>query len=70
MRNSSIVSNPFALMVNPEVVVAAMERSDRLSSLRRCVFHPLDKKLMARTASDVDAFDDEIDAELTVGLDD
>ena len=70
MRNSSVTSNPFALMLNREVVFAAMEQSDRLSGLKRCVFHPLDKPLIPRTGSDVSAFDEAIDSELPSELDD
>jgi hypothetical protein len=36
-------SNPFMLMVNPEVVFAAMEASERLSQLNRHLCRPLDR---------------------------
>lgn len=35
--------NPFMLMTHPEVVIAAMEKSERLSRLRRQICRPLDK---------------------------
>ncbi len=54
-------SNPFALLMNPDAVVQAMERSDRLSRLKRRVCRPLDKPLIPRTAKDVVDFDREID---------
>ncbi len=61
-------SHPFALMMEPEAVVQAMERSDRLQRLQRRVCRPLDKPLIPRTgarviedAADLDA-DDEGDA--------
>lgn len=36
------VRNPFMLMLNPEVVVAAMEASERLKQLNRHECRPLD----------------------------
>lgn len=54
-------SNPFALLMNPDAVVQAIERSDRLSRLKRRVCRPLDKPLIPRTAKDVADFDREID---------
>lgn len=35
--------NPFMLMINPEVVLAAMEKSERLSQLNRQTCRPLDR---------------------------
>ena len=35
--------NPFMLMINPEVVLAAMEKSERLAQLNRHLCRPLDK---------------------------
>ena len=35
--------NPFMLMLNPEVVLAAMENSPRLSQLNRHLCRPLDR---------------------------
>ena len=37
------VRNPFMLMLNPEVVVAAMEASERLKQLNRHECRPLDR---------------------------
>lgn len=54
-------SNPFALLMNPDAVVQAMERSDRLSRLKRRVCRPLDKPLIPRTTKDVADYDREID---------
>lgn len=39
-------ANPFALMMDPEAVVQAMERSERLAGLKRRVHRPLDKPLI------------------------
>ena len=57
------VSNPFALMMNPDVVLQAMERSERLGHLQRRVCRPLDKPLIPHAATEVDAFDLAVDAE-------
>ncbi|MBL8305667.1 MAG: hypothetical protein JNM33_03155 [Rubrivivax sp.] len=35
--------NPFMLMINPEVVLEAMERSERLGKLNRHLCRPLDR---------------------------
>jgi hypothetical protein len=35
--------NPFMLMINPEVVLAAMEKSERLGKLKRQLCRPLDR---------------------------
>lgn len=43
MTQSSTVRNPFMLMISPEVVVAAMEKSERLGQLNRHLCRPLDK---------------------------
>lgn len=55
-------SNPFALLMNPDAVVHAMERSDRLSRLQRRICRPLDKPLIARVNVAAAAFDREVDA--------
>ena len=43
MQNISLHANPFALMMDPEAVLAAMERSERLNHLESRVCRPLDK---------------------------
>ena len=64
------VSNPFALMMNPEVILQAMERSDRLGRLQRRVCRPLDKPLIPHAGNEVDAFDRAVDAEPEPSFDD
>ena len=61
MDNSSLVSNPFALMMDPAAVVHAMEHSDRLGRLHRRVCRPLDKPLIPNADADASAFDREVD---------
>ncbi|MBI3154926.1 MAG: hypothetical protein HYZ20_05920 [Burkholderiales bacterium] len=43
MRQEELVHNPFMLMLEPEKVLAAVERSEKLGRLRRRMCHPLDK---------------------------
>lgn len=45
MSPTAMRSNPFMLLLHPEVVVAAMEKSERLSQLNRHLCRPLDKIL-------------------------
>lgn len=54
--------NPFMLMMNPEVVIAAMEKSERLGQLRRQLCRPLDRPVSGGGA--------ESDADLTEPADD
>lgn len=46
MRTNPISLNPFSLMMEPEVVLRAMERSQTLRGLRRHQLRPLDKPLI------------------------
>ena len=63
MTDVQIVSNPFALMMNPEAVLAAVARSERLDLLKRRVCRPLDKPVGARPEDDQSAtLDDASDA--------
>ena len=57
------VSDPFALMMDPQGVIQAMERSDRLARLQRRVCRPLDKPLIARQEADLADFDSAIDSQ-------
>lgn len=42
MQHSPSVSNPFAMMLNPEAVVRAMESSQKLNGLQSRICRPLD----------------------------
>lgn len=55
------VSNPFALMMDPESVLAAMASSERLNHLHSRVFRPLDKPLVAKVNAEAAAFDELVD---------
>lgn len=57
--------NPFALLMNPEAVVQAMECSERLARLQSRICRPLDKPLIPRTGKELSAFDHEVDASET-----
>ena len=43
MSEHAIARNPFMLMLNPEVVLAAMEKSEKLAQLNRHQCRPLDR---------------------------
>jgi hypothetical protein len=63
MRTTAISLNPFSLMMEPEIVLQAMERSQELRSLRRHKLRPLDKPLIPYTNAKQMAIDAAIDAE-------
>jgi hypothetical protein len=65
MAHQTPIENPFMLMLQPEVVLAAIENSERLSRLDRHVCRPLDKPSFgtAKEASEVIDADDGIDAD-------
>ena len=54
-------SNPFALMMDPESVFAAMARSERLTRLHSRIWRPLDKPMVARAPAEAAAFDALVD---------
>ena len=43
MPHEAAERNPFMLMLNPEVILAAVEKSERLSQLNRHLCRPLDR---------------------------
>jgi hypothetical protein len=63
MSERSTAYNPFMLMLNPEVVIAAMEKSERLAQLNRHQCRPLDRIVPGTSldgaASEEAAADDE-----------
>ena len=53
MQDLAPVANPFALMLDPASVIAAVERSERLARLHSTICRPLDKvKLEGATAAE------------------
>ncbi len=68
MQHQGLVANPFALMMEPEAVFQAIERSDRLNRLQRRVCRPLDKPLIPKIGDEADAFDQSVDSEPDVSV--
>ena len=62
MTQTSFASHPFALMMNPAAVIAAMERSERLSHLQSRICRPLDKILPTPADAETASFDGAVDA--------
>ena len=66
MTLAALALNPFSLMMEPELVLQTMERSQQLRGLRRHKLRPLDKPLIPYTQEALAsraAFDAAIDAE-------
>jgi hypothetical protein len=62
--HATTLANPFVMMTDPETILLAVERSERLSRLSRKVYRPLDKPLIPKVgAKDLSAFDAAIDEE-------
>ena len=60
---ASTLSNPFVMMTDPETILLAVERSERLNRLSRKVYRPLDRPLIPKVgAKDLAEFDNEIDS--------
>lgn len=51
MTHQAVERNPFMLMISPEVVLAAVEKSERLSKLNRRLCRPLDRPLPATSGN-------------------
>jgi hypothetical protein len=63
--HASTLANPFVMMTDPETILLAVERSERLNRLSRKVYRPLDRPLIPKVgAKELAAYDNEIDAEL------
>lgn len=62
MQNTGLYANPFALMMDPQAVIEAMERSERLNRLQSRICRPLDKPLIPLVGEAANAFDQEVDA--------
>ena len=60
---TTTLSNPFVMMTDPETILLAVERSERLNRLNRKVYRPLDRPLIPKVgAKDLAEFDNEIDS--------
>lgn len=51
MKQETLAHNPFMMMLRPEVVLAAVERSEKLGRLNRRMCHPLDRPAPAPGAA-------------------
>jgi hypothetical protein len=56
------VPNPFALLMNPDSVLQAIERSERLSRLQSRICRPLDKPATGRGGKEAGRADAQADA--------
>lgn len=64
MRQFPTLDNPFVMLTDPESILHAVERSERLNRLRRTVCRPLDKPLIPKVSAkegEAAEFDREID---------
>ena len=60
---TTTLANPFVMMTDPETILLAVERSERLNRLNRKVYRPLDRPLIPKVgAKELAEFDNEIDA--------
>jgi hypothetical protein len=57
MAHTTTVRNPFMLMLNPEVVLAAVEKSERLSQLNRHLCRPLDRPVLPKADAPAEVAD-------------
>jgi len=63
MSQTQVASNPFALMMDPAAVFAAIECSERLARLHSRICRPLDKPHASQPApAETAAFDDAVEA--------
>ncbi len=67
MAQQSQVRNPFMLMIEPEVVLAAIENSERLGRLNRHLCRPLDRVAGPASTTARELPDDMADDEAETG---
>jgi hypothetical protein len=60
---NAAANNPFALLLDPQTVLASIERSERLVRLHSRICRPLDKPVLpgASKTAGREAFDREVD---------
>ncbi len=65
-QRHSPAADPFAMLMDPQAVIDAMQRSTRLDGLSRRICRPLDKPLIPKSVNaEMAAFDQEVDGEPT-----
>ena len=62
MRIDAPSANPFVLMLAPQQVLQAMEKSDALRRLQHRVVHPLDSRTVLQGNAELAAFDAAIES--------
>ena len=65
MPRVAVRPDPFTMMMNPAVVLDAMQKSERLQSLQRRVCRPLDRPLIPKVkTAELAAYDADIDEDI------
>jgi hypothetical protein len=64
-RQSPTVANPFVMLTEPEAILQAIERSERLNALQRRVCRPLDKPLIPKAGA---VHDQDSDLDIDTGF--
>ncbi|MES2889362.1 MAG: hypothetical protein V4739_15310 [Pseudomonadota bacterium] len=59
MQDAPLIANPFAMMLNPEAVIQAMERSPKLNRLHSRICRPLDNPT-SKKSDDADGPDSQM----------
>ena len=60
---TTTLANPFVMMTDPETILLAVERSERLNRLNSKIYRPLDRPLIPKVGmKHLAAFDNEIDS--------
>lgn len=62
MAHQASQRNPFMLMLHPEVILAAVEKSERLMQLNRHMCRPLDRPTPSSAAGSSAAAEDDEDS--------
>ena len=61
-QDNALIGDPFAMLINPQAVLQAIEQSGRLGALASRVCRPLDKPLIPkRDADEQRSFDESIE---------
>jgi hypothetical protein len=58
---TALATNPFALMVDPDLVKQHIDSSEELSKLSQRTCHPLDRAVIRCASAEIAAFDAKID---------
>lgn len=69
MTSLHTAASPFDLMINPEAVFAAIERSGRLSRLQSRICRPLDKQLPIPADNEEAALEAQVEDAAEIGPD-